>query len=802
MIVTLLRELRLAIRVLWHDRWSSAATIVTLALAIGATAAVFGVVHAVVLKPLPYAQPDRLVTLWEYNVIRNRPQNVVAPANFLEWRDRSQSFSALAAFVGDTVSLTDGGAAEQVPLRYVTANFFDVLGVHAAAGRTFDRSDSAENAPRKAMLSWRIWQRRFGGDRSVVGRFINIDGQPMEVVGVLPAGFRLRGSDVDVWWNIRESAAQRVPRGRSWEVLGRLKPGVTVDAARSELKVIANQLTEKWPDFDTGWSVTVDPMKADLAGSARTPLLLLFAAVGIVLATGCANTTNLLLARASRRRREMAVRAALGATRWHVLRQLMVEGAVLSGLGLLAALVTARVALAGVTAFADRLGIPRMDEATLNLPVLLFAIGVMALCTLVFSLMPALQMGANAGASASLASRGMSAQRRERYTRQLLVVGQIACAVVLLIGAGLVTRSLMHLVAVDPGFDANAYTFTVSLPGAAYSEPDAKPRFYREMLEKLAGTPGVEAVGGVTVLPLGGMGTATSYVRPDVPPPAKGTEPVADVRMIVGDYFSAMRIPIVAGRGFSPAELASDAKVCVVSRAAARQVFGDEDPVGRFITVQLNGGPDQIIGVAADVHIADLQAAPRPLVYYTFARAPFSGLMSFTMRGGTDDASMQAAAISATQAIDKNVPVTDARRMSALIGDAIGQPRAAVRIVAGFALLTLVLSLVGIAALLAAIVSARLPEFAVRMALGATRGRIRGLVLGQGLWLVGIGVVTGVIAAATASSALASMLFDVTPFEPAIYIGAVAVIAALAVVAADIPARRATRTNPADALKA
>lgn len=800
--MTMLRELRLAVRVLWQSRWSTAATVLTLALAIGATAAVFSVVNSVVFRPLPYADPDRLVTLWEHNTVRNQTHNVISPANLMEWRDRSTSFSAILPYVDSRVAITGDGPAEDVALKYVAWNLFDVLGVRPDSGRAFREEDSAAAAPRKALLSWAFWQRRYHGDPNVLGRSVLMDGQPVEVVGVLPSSFRLMGEDADVWWQVRYSAGQRQPTGRSWNAIARLKPGVSVETARAEMNTIAAQLEEKWPAFNTGWRVTVLQMKDDMTGDVRLPLLLMLGAVGVVLLAGCASTINLLLARASARRREMAVRAALGATQWHIVRQLFSEGAVLAAMGVVGGLLVAGGALSALAVVGNKLGIPRLTDATLDTPVLLFSLAVMALCALAFSLVPAIQ-ASNPELASPLSSGGRwsTAHRKDRYIRQLLVVTQVACAVVLVIAGGVITRSLIRLVSVDAGFDQRAYAFTISLPSTKYSTPAQSQQFFEQTVTRLRNTPGIEAASYMTFLPFTGMATATSFTRADQPPPTAGQALVADIRPIDGQYLPVMRVAVLKGRNFTADEVLSAQKVCVISQAAAKAAFGDEDPIGKWLNINLNGGgPDQVIGVTSDLRHKNLREAPRPMIYYPFSRFPLD-FVSVVMRGSLDDQSMKAAAESVVREMDADVPVTNAQRMGDLVSASVASPAAAARVVGAFAVLALVLSLVGVGALLAAVVASRLSEFGVRMALGATAGQIRRLVLRQGGMLIAAGLIIGLAAGVAVSRALSGVLFEAKPLDPTIYAGTIVIVAVLALFAADVPARRATKANPADALR-
>lgn len=802
MFTTMIRELRLAVRVLWNNRWSTAATILTLSLAIGATTAVYSVVHAVILRPLPYAAPDQLVSIWEHNLVRDQTHNPISPANFHQWRDRAQSFAALAAFVDSTVPVTGDGTPEELTMKYMSWNLLDILNVRPALGRNLRESDSAADAPRKALLSWRLWQRRYNGDPAIVGRSLTLAGAQVEVIGVLPADFRLRGENADIWCQIRYSAAQRQPSGRGWYAIGRLKPGVTVAQARAEMNGLMELLQQQWPSFDTGWRTTVVSMQEGMTGDVRTPLLLMLMAVAVVLIAGSANTVNLLLARASARQREMAVRSAMGATRWHIVRQLSAEGVVLAATGVAGGLLIAAGTLKVLAQFGDRLGIARITDAALDSSVLLVALGIMAACAAVFSLVPAWHAG-RPNLTAPLASGGRwsTGHRRDRRTRELLVIGQVSCAVVLVISGGVITQSLMRLVSVNPGFDQRVYTFSVSLPGTKYGAEGASMRFFDQAMARLRSTPGIEMASYMTFLPFNGLGTATNFVRTDQPPPPAGQEPVADIRPIDDGFFGVMRIPVLSGRGFTADEVRQGQKVCVISAATAREVFGDESPLGKWLNINLNGGgPDLIVGVVGDIRHSNLRTVPRPMIYYPFGRFPLN-FMSAVVRGGLDDRSMKAAAESIIKELDSSIPVTDAQRMQDLVNVSVASPTAAAELVSGFGLLALVLCVVGVGSLLAAVVANRTGEFGVRLALGATPRQIRGLVLRQGALLIGIGLTIGVAMSFFASRALARVLFDVRPVEPAIYLTALAVIALLGLVAADIPARRATHVNPVETLR-
>lgn len=798
---TAIRELRLAARVLWLDRGVTLAVVLTLLLATGATTAVFSVVNAVVLRPLPFATPDRLVAIWERNVVHNRPRNVVAPANFHEWRDRATSFDHLAAVIDSEGALTGDGPAEQLAFAYGSWDLFDMLGVRPIEGRGFVEQDSDANAGRKALLSWSFWQRRFQGDRSVIGRSIHLADETVEVIGVLPPLFHLPGHKADVWWQARYSAAQRVPRGRSWEVLGRLKPGVSLESARAEMDSIAVQLEQKYPAFDTGWRVAVTSLKDDLSGNVRRPLLLMMAAVAVLLLIGCANTTNLLLAKASRRQRDMAVRTALGAGYWHLVRQLLAEGFLLSLLGVGGGLALAHLALVGLARFGDTLGVVGLDEARLDAAVLWLTVGIMMACTLVFSLIPAAAAGRMA-VSGALASGGRwsTGARRDRRLRHALVVTQVAGAVVLLIGGGMVTKSLMQLVAVDAGFNRDVYAFSVAVPDTRYPTQAQSMRLYQDILDRVRSSPGITQASYMGFLPFKGPGTATTFTRADAPPPPAGQEPVADIRPVESEYFATMGVRLMQGRAFTTDEVRSGQKVCIISAATAASVFGSENPIGRWLNVELDGGPDMIIGVVSDIHPSRLSDAARPMIYYPFGRFPLSSV-SVLMRGSLDDGAMRTLAEGVVRDLDRDIPVTDTARLQQLVSDSVASSTAAAQLVSAFAALALVLAMVGIGALLAALVAARRTEFGVRLAMGATPRDIRWLVLRQGAAMIAIGLVIGSVLAALASRAWTSVLYDARPGDPLVFGAALLTIAVLSLLAADVPARRATRVNPVEILR-
>ncbi|MCR4375036.1 MAG: ABC transporter permease [Acidobacteria bacterium] len=801
--VALFSQIRYACRVLNSHRASTAATVLTLALAIGLNTAVFSVVHAVVMAPLPYPEPDRLVRVWERHEARHAERNVVSPANFLAWQERTTSFTSMAAYGRRTMTLTADGAAEDVEAVAGTWNLFEVIGVQPALGRGFVAADGVVGADQAVLVSASLWQRRYGRSPDIVNRQITINGLPARVVGVLPADFEFLGDTADVWSAFQVPAAARQPRGRSWQAIARLAPGVTLGAARAEMQTINAALRQEWPDFNAGWGVSVVDAREDLVGPAGPVLLLLLGAVGVVLLVGCANTANLLLARAAQRRRELAVRTALGASRGDLLRQLFVEGAVLAGLGTIAGLAVATLALRGLaTTVATSLDVPRLASASLHPTVLAFSLGLLVICALLFSVLPALHMQPHRLATGLAAGgRWATGDRADRRMRQALVVGQLALAVALVVVGGLIATSLSRLTSIDPGFDPdNVLTLHVSVPAAGY-DTAATVSFFADVVDELTQLPGVEAAGAVTWLPFTGQGGATSFEVIGQPPVEAANRPVADVRPVTPGYFDALRIPLREGRLFSPAETRAGTRVILVNEALARQMFPEGAAVGRRLAVNWGtDGEDEIIGVVGDVRHDSLSAPARPMVYYPVGTSAI-GFMTFVVRSRIDPVALTRSAETVIHARDRDLPVTRVQTLRAVVSRSVAAPSVTSWLVGGFAALSLLLSLVGVAGLQSASVAARTPEFGVRLALGATPAGIRRLVLSQAGGLIVVGLAVGLVLAAVLSRLAARELYGVTPLEPVAYLAAAALVLAFSLMAADIPARRATRVNPAQTLR-
>lgn len=799
---TLWLHVKFALRLLVRHPASSIATVLTLALAIGLNTAVFSVVRAVLLEPLPYPDAGRLVRLWEHNFPRNKNRNSVSAANFLEWRDRAKSFSGMSTFGDRRATLTGDGSPEEVPAIGATWELFDVLKVSPALGRSFAATDAAQGAAPVAMMSWDLWQRRYGGDANLVGRKLSINGRSTEIVGILPKDFTFFGAEPDIYAPLFIPESARVPIGRSLRVVARLAPGVSIEQASAEMAAIAAALREQWKDFNAGWGIRVVGVLDDMVGPTRPVLYLLLAGVGLVLLIGCANTANLLLARAAERRRELAVRAAVGASKRDLFRQLLLEGTVLAGLGTTVGIAFAIIALRlSATRIAEYLDVPRLGQARLDPTVLAFTLALMGLCAVVFSVVPALHVDSSSGSSLVVAQRGASGSRRDQRIRQALVVVQLALAVVLVVAAGLVARSLGRLTEVDPGFDPKGVlTFSVSLPAANYPTPETV-RFFDGLTTKLQSLPGVTRAGAIAWLPFTGLGGATSFTVVGEPRPAAADLPIADVRPVTDGYFQSMGLAIKDGRGFSALETREARPVIIVNETLAR-MFRDGRAVGHRMVVEWSEKPaeDEVIGVVQDARLESLTAGMRPTIYYPLAASPVRS-MALVVKTAAAPLGLARVVEDTVHNLDTNLPVTQLRTMEQVMGRFVATPAVTSWLVMSFAGLALILALVGIAGLQAATVADRIPEFGIRLAMGATPSGLRWFVLSRAAILIGIGLGAGAVLAGFVGQLAARQLYGVTGTDPIVFLSAIAAVTVLSLIASDLPARRATRVDAAKILR-
>ena len=800
----LAQDVRYGARSLLHARVYAAAAIATLALGIGATTAIFSVVDAVLLRPLPYADPDGLVMLWEHHMSVGGAHNVTGPANFLAWRDEARSFSAMASFVGTRVTIAAAGdepASEQS--RYANAALLPMLGVKPVVGRLYTESEDHPAAARVAVIDYGFWQRRFGGRRDVVGRTVQINGNDVTIVGVLPSGFAFF-EPAAIWMPMRFDDKDRTAGGRYLRVLARLKPGVTWERADLEMRAIARRRAIEMPELDANWTALASPLRVDLVGGSGTPLLVLLGAVGFLLAIACANVANLMLARAGDRRREMAVRVALGAAPRRIVHQMLTESVMLAvagaALGVAGAWFGTRVL--GRMAPAQ-LGVAAVSGISIDGRVLAFAVCVAMATGIAFGIAPALQSARNDPKDAlSDGGRSGSGSRRAGRLRAGLVVVEIALAVVLLAGAGLMVRTLADLRRVPLGFDTqHVLAAEVVLHGRAYNNDTTAVGFFEQAEQRLLSLPGVRAVGAISWLPLSGERSASSFTVVGQPAPPLGEEPVGDFRAITPGYFAAMSIPIEAGRGIESTDRRGGAEVVVVSHTLARTFWPNGSAVGHELKYEWAGWHTaRIVGVAGDVHHDGPRTEPYMEMYLPLEQFPYSG-MTFVVRTSGEPNAVAAPVRAALRDIDPAQAVADVQPMADLARAAVGDTRLDTVLFATFGVIGLVLAMIGIYGLGAYTVQQRRREFGIRMALGAQRASVLSMAIRRGLELAAVGLVAGVAGALSLTHLMGTLLFGVKPNDPVTFVWVAVVLAAIAALSAWIPARRATRLDPVAALR-
>ncbi|HXR99235.1 MAG TPA: ABC transporter permease [Pyrinomonadaceae bacterium] len=806
---TLLADIRFGLRMLLKSPTTTFVALLALTLGIGANTAIFSVVNGVLLRTFPYADADRLVLVWEKRQGGTTDQNVINLGNFSDWKEQNQVFSDMAAFFDRSFNLTSDGEPEEVPGEWATTNLFSVLGTNPVLGRTFTNEDGRDGQPRVAVISYGLWQRRFGGDRQIVGHQITLNQLPTTIIGVMPSGFGWhiqRGTQAskpaDVWlpWQISNDMRQR--RGRFASAVARLKPGVSMDQAKSEMDTIGARLAQQYPAFNTTWGVNVVPLRTQMTGEIRRPLLILLGAVGFVLLIACANVANLLLARASSRRKEISVRAGLGANRWRIARQLLTEAVMLSLVGgtlgvLVAWWGTKALVALGPPALID------LNRVNVSLPVLGFTLGLSLITGIVFGLVPALD-ATRFDLQGSLKEGGKSVggATGSNRVRSLFVVTQVALALVLLVGAGLLVKSLKRLQAVDTGFNANnLLTVRVSLPVGKYDTDQKRIAFFKQAREQMKAIPGVEAVGAINTPPFTGLysGTTVDVDGQKLPP---DQELKTGVCVTDANYFDAMQIPLKLGRLYTEQEATEMRHVVVVNETFVKKNLGGQNPLGRQVTIYMKDDnvPSEIIGVVADHKHLGLDIPVEPVAYWPHPELVYPG-MTLMLRTRGDANAVASAARNVIHTLDPQQPIGEVSTMETLLSTSVARARFSASLLTVFSILALVMAAVGIYGVMSYSVLQRTHEIGVRMALGAQRYDVLKLMVKQGVVLGVVGVVVGLGASFLLTRLMATLLFGVTATDTATFVLVSAGLFLVTLIACYVPARRATKVDPLKALR-
>ncbi|MGH9498943.1 MAG: ABC transporter permease [Terriglobales bacterium] len=794
----LIQDVRYGLRMLWKSPGFTAVAILTLALGVGANTAMFSVTSAVLLRKLPFAGPEQLVR--GFGKFPRNDRASVSPPDFRDFRTQSHSFVQLAAMTGQdtTANLTGGERPEQVLRSRVSWNFFDALGVPMKFGRSFQASEEQVSDAQVAILGYGLWRRDFGGDPAVVGRKLTLDGRPLTIVGVLPEDLPLL-SEAQIWVPLHMLSPEM--NHREWHflgVIGRPKPGVSREQAQSEMDAISANLGRQYPKTNEGWSLNLVDLREVLIGPVRPTLWLLFGAVGMLLLIACANVSNLLLARVSGRRREIAVRAALGASRRRIVGQVLTESMLLSLAG---GAVAALAAMWGVSllrslAPAD---LPRIDEVQVNGGVLLFTFAISVVTGVLFGAAPALQL-ARGSIDESLRQGNRVSHGQRRRLGRLLMVGEIAASFALLVGAGLLMKSVWRLIHVDPGFRAeHVATARINLNEGSYQDEGKRAAFFRQLEERLSSLPGVVSAGAISELPLSHQDNDDSF-RIQGRVYAENENEDANLREVTPGYLKAMGIPLIGGRWLDDRDQQSSLKTVVVNEPFVKRYFGGENPVGKSLLVGGDNGPREIVGVIGGVsHFALDQPQPAEM-YLPHAQAPSTG-MNLVVRAASDPEALASAMRETVTSLDPAESLSTLRLLDDVVDSSIAQPRFSAQLLGVFAGLALLLAGVGLYGLIAYAVAQRTQEIGIRFSLGAQRSDVLRMVLGEGIRLALLGSAIGLAAALGLTRLLSSLLFHVAPTDPMTFAGVGVLLTGIALLACYVPARRAMRVDPMVALR-
>jgi putative ABC transport system permease protein len=819
---TLFQDLRYSLRMLLKRPGVTAVAVVALALGIGANSAIFSVVNTVLLRPLPYPDPDRLMMVKETNLPRGEADVGVSTPDFREWRDRNQVFERMAAYAATNFNISGDGEPERVRGVVTSTDLFAALGVNPAQGRTFLAEEEQFGNHRVVVLSHGLWQRRFGADPNIIGQPITLNGEQFNVIAIMPASFRFPDKNVALWTPLAFAPGDSYnTRGNYWlEVIARLKPGVTREQAQSDMMSVAERLESEFKE-NAGMGASVVSLREDTVRNVETALVLLLTAVAFVLLIACANVANLLLARAASRQKEIAIRTSLGANRVRIVRQLLTESLMLAlaggSLGLLLALwgVDVLVSLSPED-------LPRLNEIKIDGGVLIFTMALSVITSLLFGLIPALQTSKpDLNESLKEGSRGSTAGAGSRSVRGALVVAEVAIALVVLICAGLMINSFIRLRNVSPGFKTdNMLTLSVALPESRYpnSHIERTSAFFDELIQKVKALPGVESAAASSSIPFsgGGWGKLFSVVGHPYPTSLEDM-PVIQYRQLSNDYFQTMGIPVVKGRPFNDQDTSESAPVTIINETLARRFFADEDPIGKRVFM---GPPEElmppgllpagyrfprftVVGVAADVRHDGLNQTVRPEAYTLHAQGggERTRTMYLAVRTTSDPSGLIAAVRSQVLSIDKDQPIASVMTMEKRLSDSVSQQRFITLLLGVFAGVALILAGVGLYGVMSYSVTQRTHEIGIRMALGARPSDVLGMVVWHGLRLTASGLAVGLASASVLTRLMSSLLFGVGPADPATFTIISLILTGVALAACFVPARRATRVDPMVALR-
>ena len=799
---TLLQDIRYGFRMLLKHKGFTAVAVLALGLGVGANTAIFSLVNGVLLRPLPFPDAERIVYFEGKNPTAGITDSNISFLDYTDWSQQTDLCASTAAYWTASANLgADGAEPERVPRAGVTTGFFNVLGVQPFLGRAFLPEEDKPGTITSAIISHGLWKRRFGSDPAIVGKQVQISSRPITVVGVMPPGFEYP-EQTQIWVTSAVNLSQEPRDNRSWSAIARLNPGIDVQRAQTRLSAVNERLDKQFHETNKGWDVFVSTLHERLVREVKPSLLALLGAVGFVLLIACANVANLLLARGAARQKEIAIRAAMGASRTRVLRQMLTESILLSAIGGVAGLLLS-VWLTQVLMSMLPEGAPRLEQIGIDYRVLTFALGVSALTGILFGIVPALQ-ASKLDVTSALKEGGRSGEGHRRTSaRSLLLIGEVALSLMLLVGAGLLIKSFLRLQEIRPGFNShNVLIANLALPGAKYKDQQFA-EFFRQLKERLETAPGVQAVGGSINLPLNASGymIGRGFI-PEGRPLTVDENKDAMFSTITGDYFRALQIPLLAGRTFELRDNADGAKVVIINETAAKRHFGSPaEAIGKRLSIWHDEKfMREIIGVVGDTKTGSLTGDGGAQIYVPHAQDPQWNFMGLVIRTAGDPAAFAATLRREVQALDKDQPIYNVRTLDDVVANSLGTRRVSMQLFAVFACAALLLAALGIYGVMAYSVTQRTQEIGLRMALGAQKSDVLGLVIRQGMTLTVVGVIVGLAGAFGLSRVIGNLLYGVAATDPMTFLGIPLLLLFVALIACYLPARRATKLDPTIAL--